>query len=284
MRKKQSFLSLYTSLLLCKVGILLSPLVQILPSQAQVAISPTIIEADVERGQTQAIITINNGSALTYKYTLSTSPFTYDDAGFVPLTESPNDLSQFLRFSPRTLVIPPNTRRQIRLVALLNPSLPEGEYRSAISVVGQIHNIPSETEGESQASQATFQYIPNSIIPIYIRKGKVQEVILAEEISFNTEKKQVGVTINNSGNNTEFVGLEWVLKQNEMLIEEGMQPPRTVISGTKRTISLNHSSDISPGLYEVDGHISFKTEDDKTVEIPFSSQVEIPLVDTSMME
>lgn len=284
MRKKRSFLTFYTGLFLCKMGILSSPIFQALPSKAQIAISPTIIETSAERGQAQAIITINNGSSLTYKYTLSTSPFTYDDTGFIALTESENDLGQFLRFSPRELIIAPNTRRQIRLVALLNPSLADGEYRSAIAVVGQIHNIPSSGDSTSESSQASFQYIPTSIIPVYVRKGEIDEVILGEEISFSTERKQVEITVNNAGSSTEFVGFEWKIKQNDMLIEEGSQAPHTVIAGTKRSIPVNHSADITPGTYEISGHLSFTTDNQKMVELPFASPIEIPLIERETMQ
>ncbi|PAX45757.1 P pilus assembly protein, chaperone PapD, partial [Brunnivagina elsteri CCALA 953] len=77
-------------------------------AQAQVSLSPMIIEAQSSRGQAKGIINITNNSDETFRARVYAESFTYDkEKGFQTIPSSPNDLKPYLQFSPRELVVPP---------------------------------------------------------------------------------------------------------------------------------------------------------------------------------
>ena len=51
------------------------------------------------------MINISNNSNKPYRARVSLSPFTYNQEGLQVLQSSPNDLTPYLTFSPRELVI-----------------------------------------------------------------------------------------------------------------------------------------------------------------------------------
>ncbi|NES23355.1 MAG: P pilus assembly protein, chaperone PapD, partial [Symploca sp. SIO3E6] len=102
-------------------------------AQAQMRISPLVIEVEAQRGQAQGVISVTNTSNEAFRARVYAEAFTYDrDTGFAILTSSPTDLTDYLQFSPRELTIPPGVTRRVRLISRFPPSLPEGEYRAVV--------------------------------------------------------------------------------------------------------------------------------------------------------
>lgn len=91
-------------------------------AQAQIRYSPLIIESTAEQGQARGIIEITNGGNQPFRGRIYAEPFTYNRDGFVSEKSNSQDLTPFLTFSPREVVIAPGQTRRIRLVSQFLPS------------------------------------------------------------------------------------------------------------------------------------------------------------------
>ena len=100
--------------------------------KAQIKISPLVIEREARKGTARGVINLTNTSNETFRARIYALPFTYNQNGFEELESSPQDLSPFLSFSPRELVIQPGQTRQIRAISRFLPSSAKGEYRAVI--------------------------------------------------------------------------------------------------------------------------------------------------------
>jgi len=100
----------------------------------QLRVTPLVIERKAESGQARGVIDVSNDSDKPFRARVTLSPFTYSREGLQVLKSSPNDLTSYLTFSPRELVIAPGQTRSIRFNARLLPSLPQGEYRAMFSI------------------------------------------------------------------------------------------------------------------------------------------------------
>jgi P pilus assembly chaperone PapD len=241
-------------------------------AQAQLSVSPLVIETEAQRGQAQGAITIANTSNAPIRLRIYAEPFTYSrDKGFQRLESSPNDLTPYLQFSPRELTIQPGEQRRVRLLSRLAPSLPEGEYRAVIF---------TETLTERQDSSGNNVNIRVLIgSTVYVRQGDIAPNLAVEGASWNSEQNQIQLLVRNTGEASVRPKLNWTLKQGETVVETGNLDETAVIAESDRNFLLqypgNNQSAPTPGQYQLTGELVW-SEDDSQRSQSFSVDLRIP--------
>lgn len=244
-------------------------------AQAQVGLSPLVLELQAERGQAQAVISIDNGSDQAFRARVYPQPFTYEpEQGFQTLTASPNDLAPYLQFSPRELAVPPRTTRLVRLFVRFPPSLPDGEYRTAIFT----ENL---TETPFTNSEGTKIQVGTRVgTAVYVRKGAVSANLVVESARFKGQHNQIQLFIKNTGQASARPQVSWILKQGETAVTKGTLPATTIIAGSQRLLGLEYPGAtkpvLSPGTYQLTGKLSWGGEEGNQNHLPFSLSVIMP--------
>jgi len=254
-------------------GSLLSLAAIAMPVQAQVRLSPLVIEEQAVRGQAQGVLNISNNTNEPFRARLYVAPFTYDDdEGFQYLESDSSDLSPYLQFSPRELQVPPNTTRRIRFVSRFPPSMPEQEYR-AVLVTENLREI---------ASGDGIQVIVQAQVgaTVYIRNGDLAANLAAVNASFDPSNNQLGLLVQNTGPASARPKVFWALSQGGREVYSGETGETTVITGSDRRITLNSPSGQNramPALagsgYQLSGELVWENEDDVITRQPFDVEV-----------
>ncbi|MDJ0675633.1 MAG: P pilus assembly protein, chaperone PapD [Calothrix sp. MO_167.B42] len=230
-------------------------------AQAQVQVSPILIEAQANKGQARGIIDLTNTGDKVYRARVYAQPFTYTENGFKAVESSPNDLTPYLIFSPRELVIQPGQTRQIRMNTRLLPSMKDGEYRAVI--------FTESLEEIKQQAGKTVSIKPRFGIPVYVRRGKISSSLMVKSASFNPQNKKIQILVSNSGNASARPQAEWTVKQGETKLGTGEISNTTVIAEGKRYILIpfpNTDKQVSAGSYQVSGNL---IGSDKKTKLPF---------------
>lgn len=259
-------------------GALLAAVLWNSPAQAQVNVSPMIVEAQANRGQAQGVIKITNVSNEPYRARIYTEPFTYDrDQGFQTLKSSPNDLSPYLQFSPRELTLKPGQSRRVRLISRLAPNLPDGEYRAVVFTEELKQTLPDTT--------ANRVVVKTRIgVTVYVRKGNVSPKIAVDNVSLNPKESKLQLLVRNTGKASIHPKATWTLKQGATKIKTNTEDLSVVLAGSERNLILNYpeknQSALAPGKYLLTGELSWE-EEEKTTKVPFNVSFTIPAVNAS---
>jgi len=241
-------------------------------AKAQMSVSPLVIEAKAERGQAQGMITISNTSKTPSRIRIYAQPFTYSrDAGFQTLPSSPNDLTNYLQFSPRELTVQPGEVRRVRLISRLAPNLPDGEYRAVVF---------NETLNESKDGAGNNVTLVARIgVTFYVRKGNVSPQLAIDSASFNQQQKQIQLLVRNSGQATVLPSLNWTLRQGQTVIKTGQVSANAVVANSDRNFLLNYPNKdqpaLKPGQYQLSGELVWGEDNNKN-KLPFNVNVTIP--------
>lgn len=228
--------------------ILISTLFGAIKSVAQVSISPLVIEVEAKRGQAQGIINVGNKTNESFRARVYAEPFTYSrDQGFQILGKGEKtDLTPYLQFSPRELNIPAEIERRIRFIVSLPPSLPSGEYRAVVFT----ENL-KETTNQNGARIGLATRIG---VTIYVRKGNLSPTLSVESASWNSEKKQIQILVNNTGEASARPQVNWTLKRQETVIKMGNLNSTGIVANSQRNFLLEYD-DITPGEYQLNGEL-----------------------------
>jgi len=239
------------------------------PAKAQLGASPLVIESQANRGQAQAFINVTNSGDISLRVRLYTEPFTYNrDKGFQTAPSSANDLSSYLQFSPRELTVPPGVTRRVRLRAMLAPSLPDGEYRTAVFT----ESLKELRDDDSN----TVSVVTRVGTVIYVRKGDVEPNLAVDSVSFDQAKNQIKLLIRNTGEASAISTANWTLKQGETVISTGESIATTVIAQGDRNFLLSDAKleSLSPGNYQLTGELTWG--EDESNKLPFSVNLTVP--------
>ena len=238
--------------------------------QAQIKISPLVIEKEARQGKAQGVINITNTSNETFRARVYTLPFTYNQNGFEELKSSPQDLSPFLTFSPRELVIQPGQTRQIRAISRFLPSSAKGEYRAVI-FTEDLEEIKT-TNG-----QQTVGVTPRMGVTFYVRNGDVVPDLKVESASYNPKTKKITLQVKNGGNATARPKINWNLQNSAGKVTDGRESAYTVIAGGERNIQIDLSqneTEIAARNYKLTGELTWR-EGNKDKSLPFNVDVNI---------
>jgi len=233
-------------------------------AKAQIKVAPMTIEMKAERGQSKGVINITNQGDTTFRARVYAAPFTYNRDGFESLDSSPNDLSSYLTFSPRELVIEPKQTRSIRVVSRLLPSMAKGEYRAVLFT----ENLQ---EIESKSGNATVGIVPRIGMTVFVRHGDVTPNLTIKDARFNPQTKNIQLLVSNTGNATALPKTEWKLTQGGTIVGKGSIYSTTIIAEGERYIQISDvltQQKISAGNYELSGELIWGN-DKKPNKLPF---------------
>ncbi|MBW4510859.1 MAG: hypothetical protein KME64_30740 [Scytonematopsis contorta HA4267-MV1] len=274
-----NFTSSHNHLRLLSGGLLLSSfLVWGSAAKADISISPIVVETQSKRGQAQGLIKVSNLNEKQFRARVYTSPFTYDKVkGFQVLTNSPNDLTPYMQFSPRELQVNGSSERNIRFVVRFPPSLPDGEYRTMIFT----ENLETSTVTEEDKPKGVVMnttIIPRIGVAVYVRKGNISPNIAATSARFEAATKNIELLVKNSGKATAVLAGNWKLKQGNKVIQAGEVNDTTVIAQGERNFLLKPSdankTALVPGEYELSGELGWG--ENRKNRIPFRVPFTVP--------
>ncbi|MBD2100864.1 P pilus assembly protein, chaperone PapD [Leptolyngbya sp. FACHB-261] len=243
-------------------------------AQAQLGISPMIVEVQANRGQAQGTINISNTSNAELRARVYVEPFTYSrDRGFEVIPSNPSDLSPYLQFSPRELTIPPGVTRRVRFIARFVPSLGNGEYRAVVFA-----EPLTETTG-SNGSGNNVGIITRIGATVYVRNGELSPQPVAESASYNVERNQLQLLVRNAGQASVQLTGSWTLKKEGSTVRTGNLEQISLVAQSERNLGLSNSSPeqalLQPGSYELAGNLTWGGSDSKKA-VPFNVTLTIP--------
>jgi P pilus assembly chaperone PapD len=249
-----------------------------LASKAQVSLSPLILETEANRGQAQAFITVTNDSDKPFRARVYAEPFTYDrDNGFQSLKSTPTDLTPYLQFSPRELLVQPGMNRRIRLITRFPPSQPTGEYRAVIF---------TENLSETQDAAGNKVSLATRIgATFYVRQGTLTPNLTVDSASWNTQQQKIQVLVKNAGQASARPSVNWTLKKGSTVIKTGEIQASGVVAQGDRNLLIGYPTKedpaLQPGEYQLTGELLWgksmwggNTKELK--QVPFSFNLAIP--------
>lgn len=260
--KKNKFISYLTGCLL-SVCILIPQI-----ANAQVTAFPMVLELESKRGKSKGSINIKNEGNAAFRARVYAAPFTYNKNGFESLESSPKDLTPYLTFSPRELVVQPGQTRTIRVVSRFLPSMAQGEYRAVIFT----ENLQVT---ETKKGSATIGIVPRIGMTVYARHGELSPNFTVKDVRLNPENKQIQLLVKNSGEATGFPQTNWILTQGETQIGKGKVSDTTVIAEGERYITIStpfKDKQISAGSYQLSGDLIWGEKRNK---LPFEVDLTI---------
>ncbi|MGK7924091.1 MAG: P pilus assembly protein, chaperone PapD [Spirulina sp.] len=220
---------------------------------AQIGVSPIVLEIQARRGQSQGFISVYNNGENPYRARVYTQPFTYDrDRGFQALPTIPLDLSPYLQFTPRELVVQPGQNRRVRLIGRFPPSLVEGEYRTALIVEG-LDPITLVDEAGN-----TVKIVQQVAVTVFVRNGDLQPELIADRAIWNPQTRQIAILVQNRGGASARPGIEWRLLQAGTEIDRGKISPEIVLAEGDRNLIVTYPEGEEippPGNYRLQGEL-----------------------------
>ena len=236
--------------LLCLFGIGFTPI----PAYSQqLSVNPLVIERKAESGQARGVIDVTNGSDKPYRARVSLSPFTYIREGLQVLKSSPNDLTPYLTFSPRELVVAPGQTRSVRFNARLLPSLPQGEYRAMFS-------IDELKENNDYTKENQIGIVVTIVSTIFVRNGDLTPNLKVEKAFYDGKAKEIRLLVNNAGKATTRARTEWNLTQNGKPVNSGKLEETTIIAEGDRYIRIAYppqGQTLTLGNYNFSGKLTW---------------------------
>ncbi len=217
-------------------------------AQAQVGINPMLIDAESRRGQARGMFSVTNTSDEVIRVRVTAYPFTYDANGFKVLSTNPTDLTPYLAFSPRELVIQPGQTRQVRLSARLLPSLKDREFRAVIFT----ENLKAVTDKNGTA------IVPRIGVTVYVRQGATESKLSVDSVRYSAAK--LALLVKNAGNATARPKVDWKLSNAAGTVIRGTSDSTTVIAEGERKIMLDLPKTIAPGSYQLSGELVWQKD------------------------
>ncbi len=228
------------------------------PAFAQLGMSPLVLQERAQRGRSQGVITLLNSTDHPIRARVYSEPFTYDQNGFVSLVSDPAgssaDLSPYLQFSPREVVIPAGAEQRVRVLSLFPSSLPDGEYRAAIFA----EELAEMTADNASSNRATAAIKVRIGATVYVHQGDLSADLSGQSATLTSDRQTLDLVVTNQGQATARSRVQWQLSQsngNEMAF--GVVDEQTVIVGGDRLFSLPLLDALPSGSYSLQGEISW---------------------------
>ena len=221
-----------------------------LPALAQVGMSPLFIEAEAVRGRAQGVVTLINSTDRPIRARVYSEPFTFEKDGFTSLIEDADDLAPYLQFSPREVVIAPQSEQRVRLLGQFPPSLPAGEYRAAIFAEELLDSANLESSVAIKARVGTT---------VYMRQGRLSPDLSG--LSAVVEGQSIELLVANQGQATARPSVQWTLLQDGVEIASGEEGVHTVVAEGDRNFSLPLPTALPAGNYSLTGEFVWMTLD-----------------------
>ena len=242
-------------------------------ARAGMFLSPMYLRMELKQGQGKGVLQVGNTSSKPIRVRLSVTPFTYDSNGTFKrrntseqANSSTNDLTPYLRYSPQEIVIPANSSRRVRLISLLPPSLPEGEYRTAIFA-------QTLQSGNARGQKVGFNISIGSAL--YVEKGDLEPDIEITQADF--DNRQIELAIANWGTATARGKINWTLKREGKTVDSG-ESGGSFLPNSESDLVLNRVQnkkiDLATGIYQLEGEIVWE-HSDKQKASSFDFEIEL---------
>jgi P pilus assembly chaperone PapD len=251
----------------------LSAIAPILPAQAQVGLSPLIIEVEAQRGQAEGVINVTNNTNDEFRARVYVEPFTYTrEGGFETLNSDANDLTPYLQFSPRELVVPPNTTRRVRFVSRFPPGLPEQEFRAVIF---------TENLSEAIATDGAQVSLRTRVgATVYVRNGALVPELSASSARYQRDANQVQLLVQNLGRASVRTQVAWQLRQGGQVVRSGQSGEASVLAETERFVNVLDFNDgdapLPAGTYDLVGELQWLNSRQEIVSEAFQVNLTMP--------
>ncbi|EKV01704.1 hypothetical protein Lepto7375DRAFT_3882 [Leptolyngbya sp. PCC 7375] len=233
---------------------------------AQMGLSPLVIETEAQRGRAQGVLRVNNNGGEAMRVRVYAEPFTYErDNGFMLLENSPEDLTPYLQFSPRELVIPAQSERRVRLISIFPPNLPEGEYRAVIF---------TEPLDATRQVGSNVGIVTRVGATIYVRQGKVPASLAVTSAQWNVDQQHVELLVANSGTGSARPKAQWTIQRAGETVTSGETVSTSVVAGGDRNLHLTPDRPLTPGTYEITGELSWRDGETELTQ-PFSISLNV---------
>ena len=238
-------------------------------AQAQsLRVSPLVIQSQTERGQARCLVEFTNMGKKAFRARIYAVPFTYGREGLERQKSSPTDLTPYLSFSPRELVLEPNQTRTVRLNARFLPSVPDGEYR-VLMYADPLREIDPSNQTPTVSINTRLG------ITFYVLKGDLSPALQVESASYNPVKRQIKLLMSNGGLATVRPKVNWKLIQNSQEITKGSVDSTTIIAGGDRYLTIPYppqGTKLESGKYQLSGQLDWSFPKTGTLEfnIPLS--------------
>lgn len=256
-------------------SLVIGTIIPIKAARAGLFLSPMYLRMESKQGQGKGVLQVANTSSKPIRVRLSVTSFTYDSNGIFKRRNTKergnsslkNDLTPYLRYSPQEIVIPANSSRRVRLISLLPPSLPEGEYRTAIFAE------TLQSGSNAQGQKIGFNISIGSAL--YVEKGDLEPDI--EIIKADFDAQQIELAIANRGTATARGKINWTLKQKGKTIDSG-ESGGSFLPNSESNIVLNRVQDkklnLAAGTYQLEGEIVWERSDKEEIS-SFDFQIEL---------
>lgn len=242
------------------------------PAFAQLGLSPLVLEEQAQRGRSQGVITLLNSTDRPIRARVYSEPFTYGQNGFVSLTSAPADLSPYLQFSPREVVIPAGAEQRVRVLSLFPSGLPEGEYR-AVLFAEELTEVTADNTLGNDAVAAIKVRIGATV---YVHQGDLSADLSGQSAALASDRQTLELVVSNQGQATARSRVNWQLLQNDgSEMAAGETDEQTVIAGGDRLFSLPLSDALPSGSYSLQGEIHWVTLGEAHTR-PFTLPVMVP--------
>lgn len=164
---------------------------------------------------------------------------------------------QIVRYSPRRVTLAPGAGQTIRLMLKMPDNLPEGEYRSHLS----INHIPNATDLKTSAGQSKeakdinikLTAYANVSIPVIVRHGKLTAQLTIDDLAYHQGTDQeppvVEFTLRRSGTKSVYGDIAVTL-----LTEDGKKEPIAAVNGVavyvpnlsrKARVTMRHKAQLA---------------------------------------
>lgn len=179
-----------------------------------------VIESNERTG---TLTLMNTDPKTTFLYTFDWGDFMMDETGKRTQPEKAEDYPEgyksakdFIRFSPRRIVLRPNQQQQIRFLVRRTKDMPEGDLRAQFYAIPQtppnIDKPTNETDEEEEPTEVVIgvQFLITKGIPVYIKNGEARSEVnltsaeLRKEFSEkrDTYEDRIYYTLTADGNTT----------------------------------------------------------------------------------
>lgn len=242
-----------------------------LPTLAQnFTVAPMVTIAEARAGQIKSTININNQGNEPLRVRVYGEDFRYDKIkGFVSIPTHDRSALSYIQFSPKELVVPPGVNRNVRIGAILPPSLPDGEYRAVIFVEDLKERNIREGNGNAIVIKARVASV------FFLSKGASKSELQISAASWDNIGKKLMVVVKNNGNKTSYPDINWEIKKDGKEIAASQVKGILVQSQNERETNLmsgDKLASLASGNYVLSGEIV----NGKNPKTPFSLNITIP--------
>ncbi len=195
-------LRLYSNLLLAVLVVTAFAL----PAQAETPLFISPMRVVIEDGQRTAVIGVTNKSQRVRKYKIDIINQAMGPDGVTQLVDTfPYAAKRMLRYMPREIILEPNQRQVVRVMARRPRDLPPGDYHSHILFDEDVLNAEEATDANLGKNQLKFEITTKlgMAIPIIVQKGEMTGALKATDFYIEpvgTKRRSVVVALERTGN------------------------------------------------------------------------------------